>query len=116
MTNTKLCEASNTTNPPSGWYPDSVDPTKVRWWNGLAWTEYSADRYQQSSTYQTAPLRAKDGTNWNTVWIWVISLLPIINLWFRRSQRIPNSSSLHRFISRTSSRTSRDQNMFRMQS
>ncbi|MCC6375902.1 MAG: DUF2510 domain-containing protein [Microbacteriaceae bacterium] len=55
MTNTKLCEASDTTNPPAGWYPDSVDPTEVRWWNGFAWTEYSADRYQQSSTYQTAP-------------------------------------------------------------
>jgi len=24
--------------PPAGWYPDSVDATKSRWWNGSRWT------------------------------------------------------------------------------
>ena len=25
---------------PAGWYPDRVDPSRRRWWNGVEWTEY----------------------------------------------------------------------------
>ena len=28
-----------TSLPPAGWYPDPADPTRLRWWNGAAWTE-----------------------------------------------------------------------------
>jgi len=25
---------------PAGWYPDRIDPSRRRWWNGVEWTEY----------------------------------------------------------------------------
>jgi hypothetical protein len=28
-----------TGNMPPGWYPDQMDPSKLRWWNGTAWTD-----------------------------------------------------------------------------
>ena len=29
--------------PPAGWYPDSGDPTRLRWWDGSAWADYWHD-------------------------------------------------------------------------
>ena len=29
---------------PAGWYDDPASPTRVRWWNGIAWTEHVADK------------------------------------------------------------------------
>jgi hypothetical protein len=26
---------------PAGWYEDPADPARVRWWNGVAWTEHT---------------------------------------------------------------------------
>ncbi len=28
--------------PPAGWYADPADPTRWRWWDGIAWTAHSA--------------------------------------------------------------------------
>ena len=25
---------------PAGWYQDPADDAKVRWWNGITWTEH----------------------------------------------------------------------------
>lgn len=27
--------------PPQGWYPDPNDPSRLRWWDGNAWTEHT---------------------------------------------------------------------------
>ena len=27
--------------PPAGWYPDRLDPSKVRWWDGTSWTSHT---------------------------------------------------------------------------
>lgn len=29
---------------PAGWYDDPASPARVRWWNGIAWTEHVADK------------------------------------------------------------------------
>jgi uncharacterized protein YbjQ (UPF0145 family) len=34
--------------PPAGWYPDSTDPSRVRWWDGTQWT----DQFQASISEQ----------------------------------------------------------------
>ena len=73
------------TLPAAGWYPDPDNATQVRWWNGTAWTEdrsgYSApmppvdpSSYSLASSTLTAP----EGTSWNTVWIWLVVVVPYI--------------------------------------
>jgi len=60
---------------PAGWYPDPQNPATVRYWDGSTWTEH---RHQPG---QPAPkLRAPEGTEPNTVWIWILVLLPLIAL------------------------------------
>jgi hypothetical protein len=29
--------------PPPGWYPDPIDPSKQRWWNGSSWASSKGD-------------------------------------------------------------------------
>lgn len=58
---------------PPGWYPDPQNPAIGRYWDGSAWTEH---RHQPG---QPAPkLRAPEGTEPNTVWIWILVVLPLI--------------------------------------
>lgn len=53
--------------PPEGWYDDPHDPTRLRWWNGAAWSEHTHDKAppasaatesQPSSTAQSQPAAA----------------------------------------------------------
>jgi hypothetical protein len=32
---------TQTPNPPAGWHPDPHDPSKVRYWDGTAWTDHT---------------------------------------------------------------------------
>lgn len=61
-------------NVPAGWYPAPTDATKVRWWDGTQWTEQHAERYTVA-----APLKAPEGTKVYNVWIWLVTLLPILS-------------------------------------
>ncbi|MGP3534867.1 DUF2510 domain-containing protein [Microbacterium sp. RD1] len=81
---------------PPGWYDDPEDPRSKRWWNGLAWTDDrqpaaepvftapAAPAYAAYPSYPSAPaattpeLRRDIATN--TVWIWVVVLLPLLSL------------------------------------
>lgn len=59
---------------PAGWYPDPQNPAQGRYWDGSAWT----DHLHQPG--QPAPkLRAPEGTEPNTVWIWLMALLPVVS-------------------------------------
>lgn len=73
------------TNTPAGWYPDPEDATRSRWWSGTEWTEHRsapAAPYSAAAGYSTtttaADLTAPEGTQWNTVWIWLVVLLPLV--------------------------------------
>lgn len=35
---------SDPATPPRGWYPDPADPARLRWWDGIAWTDDRAAR------------------------------------------------------------------------
>ena len=46
-----------TDQPVAGWYPDpSGDPSKLRYWDGMQWTNDFADANRRSP--QPAPLRS----------------------------------------------------------
>ena len=68
---------------PAGWYPAPEGGQQLRWWDGGQWTEH----VQQPSTgvpaqqpYAGAPARgtAPEGTAWNTPWIWLVLVLPLL--------------------------------------
>lgn len=64
------------TNASPGWYTDPEQPNQYRWWDGAAWTEHrTAPAYSMTPA---APLKAPEGTNWNTVWIWILVVLPFL--------------------------------------
>lgn len=60
---------------PAGWYSDPAGGSRLRWWDGTQWTDHFQEPY---STVGQA-LKAPEGTRWNTVWIWLIVLLPLLN-------------------------------------
>jgi hypothetical protein len=60
---------------PAGWYPDPQHPGQGRYWDGSAWTEHL---HQPG---QPAPkLRAPEGTDPSTVWIWILVLAPLVSV------------------------------------
>lgn len=91
------------TLPLAGWYPDPENVQRWRWWNGNAWTENYSDPHPAapaaaaapmavatpaaqmnaapySYSANTATLTAPAGTEWNTVWIWLIVLMPVVSI------------------------------------
>ena len=67
---------------PAGWYPDPAGGPGRRWWNGTGWTEKlelpygSAPAGASVGAARTAP----PGTAPDTVWIWLVALLPLASL------------------------------------
>lgn len=48
---------------PAGWYDDPASPARVRWWNGIAWTEHVADKpspEEQAAARAAAEQRAAE--------------------------------------------------------
>jgi hypothetical protein len=60
---------------PAGWYADPSGGPNQRWWDGTKWTDNVSDPYA-AATVLTAP----EGAVTNTVWIWLIIVLPILPL------------------------------------
>ena len=69
--------AQEVTNLPAGWYTDPEDGTRSRWWDGLAWTQARSRSY--TLTAPAPELRAPEGTDWNTLWVWLILVLPLLS-------------------------------------
>jgi hypothetical protein len=78
---------SNPSNPsvpatPAGWYSDPENTQRLRWWDGVRWTEQFAPVAAPAGSAVpytgSAPLAAPAGTDWNTPWIWVVLFLPLL--------------------------------------
>jgi hypothetical protein len=63
------------TTTPAGWYPDPTGGQNQRWWDGSQWTDNVSNPYGAA-----AVLKAPEGTVTNTVWIWLIIVLPLLPL------------------------------------
>ncbi|WP_163630751.1 G5 domain-containing protein [Microbacterium sp. B35-04] len=74
-----------TTQPP-GWYPDPVNATRQRWWDGGAWSPHVASNgtswVEPIPATPTPP--AQRGSRRMPVWVWVligaVALIPVILL------------------------------------
>jgi hypothetical protein len=63
---------------PAGWYPDPEGLQRQRWWNGERWTEDVAPLSAAPYTGGEQRLTAPAGTDWNTPWIWLLLVLPLL--------------------------------------
>jgi hypothetical protein len=61
---------------PPGWYPDPANQARGRYWNGVAWTDLYHTPGQPFPA--GAEPKAPPGTDWNTPWIWLIVVLPVL--------------------------------------
>jgi len=66
---------TNVTATPPGWYPDPHGGPAARWWDGVQWTDH-----HMPIQGVLEPLKAPAGTKTNTVWIWLVALLPLLSL------------------------------------
>lgn len=58
---------------PAGWYHDATGV--VRWWDGYRWGAAAP-----AATGPVTPPQVAPGTRTNTVWIWLVVLLPLAQL------------------------------------
>jgi hypothetical protein len=64
---------------PAGWYPDPEGLQRQRWWDGERWTAHFAPLSTQQPYTGAAPQGgAPTGTDWNTPWIWLALVLPLL--------------------------------------
>ena len=50
--------------PPANWYTDPTDESQYRYWDGSAWTEYRAPRYDEVVRQEAA---RPESTDWRLV-------------------------------------------------
>ncbi len=62
---------------PPGWYPDPAGASAVRWWNGVAWTEYLSQNTANVPRPQPRP-QLDPKTPVYGVLIWLLVLLPVV--------------------------------------
>jgi hypothetical protein len=60
---------------PPGWYPDPSGQHGTRWWDGGQWTQHV-----DGPTAQTGRPRIPDHVPTDTVFVWILALLPLIAL------------------------------------
>ena len=73
--------SSPTSSPvPAGWYPDPQIAGQGRYWDGSAWTEYVHAPGQPFPA--GPPLRAPEGTDPNTPWVWLIVGIQVLPMLF----------------------------------
>ena len=65
---------TDVTATPPGWYPDPHGGPTARWWDGIQWTGHLMP------LQPAEPPKAPEGTNTNTVWIWLVALLPLLGI------------------------------------
>ena len=63
---------------PAGWYQDPDGSGLLRWWDGTAWTEHRAGT--TAATTVSARPALPEGTRVDTVWSWLVALLPLIGI------------------------------------
>jgi hypothetical protein len=51
--------------------------SQLRWWDGTAWTDHVHD---QAVAQVGGALKAPAGTNPNTVWVWILAVLPLLGV------------------------------------
>ena len=67
---------------PAGWHPDPSGSGGQRYWDGTAWTEHTAP-LQAPGGYGSGGIQQPalaEGVRVNTVWAWLIALLPLLSL------------------------------------
>jgi hypothetical protein len=53
----------------------------LRWWDGTAWTDHVHDQAVAQDVAQVGgALKAPAGTNPNTVWVWILAVLPLLGV------------------------------------
>jgi resuscitation-promoting factor RpfB len=68
-----------------GWYPDPIDRTVQRWWDGKAWTSHVArDGVTWTLPLPAVPSTTKTSTRRVPIWVWIligiIAIVPLLVL------------------------------------
>lgn len=64
------------TTTPAGWYPDPEQPTLIRYWDGMAWTDHRA----AGGLVAAQPVKLKPGL----VGVWITAVLSLFTFWIRK--------------------------------
>jgi hypothetical protein len=71
-----VTDSSHLASPAAGWYPITPGSPQLRWWDGTQWT----DQFHTVGVTPVPSDRAPEGTRPYTVWIWILAVLPLLQL------------------------------------